>query len=157
MFFLSKKPVMRAAFSILLLIAACSSQPSAPVTPSITPTTFPTYAFNPPTEAPQVATAAAVTAAAATQIAASGEIVLDPERVERGLGRYEALECGACHGADGTGGEDGPALVTYNASQDQFIDFMRTGGTLGESHRYPAERLSPSGIVNLYQYILSLE
>ncbi len=157
MHFLRNRFVFVSMMIVLLLLTACGSQNAADLTPTITPTTFPTFAVSQPTEAPQIATAAAATAVAATEIAASGEIVLDTEKVERGLGRYEALECAACHGVEGEGTDDGPTLVDYSASLDEFIDFMRTGGELGESHRYPAERLSPGGAENLYHYVVSLE
>ena len=39
-------------------------------------------------------------------------IILDPKLVERGLGRYEALECGNCHGANGEGTDLRPACLT---------------------------------------------
>jgi mono/diheme cytochrome c family protein len=119
------------------------------------PTTFPTFAFNAPTEAPAVATAAARAATDTAEAAESGE--LDPVAVERGLGRFEALECGACHGAAGEGTDSGPSLLTFAQSQDAFISFMRSGGDMGDDHRFPAERLSNSGIANLYQYLRSLE
>ena len=142
------------AILVFLLLAACSSQDATPAEPTITPTAFPTFAFSQPTEAPQVATAAAATAAA-REAGDSDELVLDPESVERGQGRYVALECGSCHGENAEGGE-AMSLVGYAASEADFIDFMRTGGEMGNDHRFPAERLSNSGIVNLYQYLRSL-
>lgn len=120
------------------------------------PTPFPTFAFTQPTLAPQVATAAALGATATFEAANSDEIVLDPVAVERGLGRYQALECASCHGENGEGVEDGSSLLEWSQSQDEFIDFMRTGGEMGDDHRFPAERLSNSGIENLYQYLVSL-
>lgn len=155
---MKKRPTFSLCVScILLLIAACDAGgPQETATPTITPTGFPTFAFSQPTEAPQVATVAAATAAAATEIAGRGELLLDPEMVERGLGRYVALECATCHGETGEGTDDGSSLVGYSASQSEFIDFMRTGGEMGNDHRFPAERLSPSGIENLYQYLRSL-
>ncbi|HLV37329.1 MAG TPA: c-type cytochrome [Spirillospora sp.] len=143
------------SFSLLtlLLIAACSpAAPAATATPTVTPTPFPTFAFVQPTLAPQVA--AAATAVVATRAAATFQ--LDPVMVERGQGRWEALECGSCHGADGSGTDNGPSLLEYEADEADFVDFLRTGGTLGADHRFPAERLSNSGIANLYHYVRSL-
>lgn len=138
----------------LLLIAACSpAAPAATATPTFTPTPFPTFAFVQPTLAPQVA--AAATSVAATRAAAAA-FQIDPVMAERGQGRWDALECGACHGADGSGTDDGPSLLEYEADEADFVDFLRTGGTLGTEHRFPAERLSNSGIANLYHYVRSL-
>lgn len=145
-------------FIALLLVcgAACSPQAAAPTnTPAATATqfVFPTYAFNPPTEAPQVATAAAMTAAANE---ASNAVELDPVAVERGKGRWDVLECASCHGESGEGTDDGPSLVENPPSEEEFIDFLRTGGTIGNDHLYATDRLSAGGITNLYQFVLSL-
>ena len=139
----------------LFLIAACSSgEPAATATPTVTPTAFPTFAFVQYTTVPEVA--AAATEAAATAAVSDNEFVLDEEKAGYGLGRWEALECGSCHGETGEGTDDGGPLLEYNADEDAFIDFMRTGGDLGVDHLYPAERLSNSGISNLYHYVRSL-
>lgn len=153
---------------LILLLAACggndadnandanvtSSNAESSTTEDQQPTPFPTFAFTQPTEAPQVMTAAARSATETTEADAGG---LDPVAVERGLGRYEALACASCHGEGGVGGEEeGTSLIGYAAAEDVFIDFMRTGGDMGNDHRFPTEILSNSGIRNLYQYLLSL-
>lgn len=138
----------------LIFIAACSSgEPAATPTPTITPTAFPTYAFVQYTTVPQVA--AAATEVSATEVADT-QFVLDPQKVEYGRGRWDALECGSCHGENGEGTDKGSSLLDYTASEAEFVDFMRTGGSVGNSHRYPAEKLSNSGASNLYQYVRSL-
>lgn len=146
------------ALPLLILAAACSPQAAAPTnTPEATNTSyvFPTYAFNQPTEAPQVATAAAGTAVArATAQAQAG--ALDPVAVERGKGRWDALECASCHGENGEGTDKGSALAGTSLTEREFVDFLRTGGTIGNDHLYSTNRLSTGGIANLYQYVLSL-
>lgn len=145
---------------IVMALVSCSPQQqttSSTTEPTITATAFqfPTYAYVTRTEVPQIATAAAATAVAATERASAG--VLDPVAVERGLGRYEALECATCHGVNGEGVEgEGPALAGTTLSETDFIGFLRSGGTIGVSHQYATNRLSESGGKNLYQYILSL-
>lgn len=114
------------------------------------PTAFPTFAFVQPTEAPSVLTAAA-------NRAASAESTADSEVLARGMDRYVALECGSCHGDDGSGTDEGGSLLDYAASEEVFTDFMRTGGDIGNTHLFPAATLSNNGIVNLYQYVISLE
>jgi mono/diheme cytochrome c family protein len=137
--------------SLLILgLAACggASALAETATPAATNTALiPTFAFTQPTAPPSVATAAAVSETAA----------LDAEAVERGRGRYEALDCASCHGAAGEGLDGEKSLIGYAASQDDFISFMRSGGALGPDHQYSTNRLSESGGRNLYQYLMSLQ
>ena len=147
---------------LIAALAACSpaADPSAatstPDTPAATATphvNIPTFAFVPPTVAPQIATAVATaTAAAPTAVA------LEPTAIARGLDRYVALGCAECHGDAGQGvdGVDGGALNDLALTEDEFITFMRSGGTVGVSHQYSTNRLSASGGRNLYLYLLSL-
>lgn len=144
-----------ALVGLLFLLGACSPRAATP-TPEAADTAtpiLPTHAFQQPTEAPAIATAAAATRIAAE---AGGSTELDPVAIERGQGRYEALECGSCHGAAGEGTDDGPALAGTTLSEDAFITFLRTGGTIGNDHLYATNRLSTSGGTNLYTYVLSL-
>lgn len=152
-----KRTFLHPVFALLLiftvLLAACapaSNEPASTPLPSVTP--LPTFAFVQPTEPPSVVT---VGAATATSVAAVNE-ALDPVKVERGKGRYEVLECGTCHGMNGEGTENGSALAGTALSEEAFIDWLRTGGTLGNDHLYSTDRLSDSGGRNLYIYILSL-
>ncbi len=139
---------------VIVLVAACSpAQTAASPTPTATPTAFPTFAFVQYTTVPEVA--AAATEAAATE-AAGGGFQLDAEKAERGQGRWDALECGSCHGDTGEGTDDGGPLTEYTVAEAEFVDFLRTGGDLGNDHRFPAENLSNSGISNLYHYVRSL-
>jgi mono/diheme cytochrome c family protein len=136
---------------MILIVTACGSKgASTPTTEQATPTLFPTYNFEQPTAVPFAITAAA-TAPADTSAQA-----LDPEKVAAGKGRYEALNCGSCHGADAKGTDKGKALVPNKLTEDQFIDFLRTGGKLGNNHLYSTNRLSDTGGKNLYLYIMSL-
>jgi len=137
---------------IVPLLAACSGASASTETsrpPTVTP--IPVYQYVAPTEPPQLATVAAQTAAA--QQSSAG---LDPEAVQRGRDRYTALECGTCHGDNGEGTDQGSALAGTTLSQEDFISFLRSGGTVGPSHQYSTNRLSDNGGKNLYQYILSL-
>ncbi len=139
------------AFLLLLTLTACGGGNTAvPTVPQATLTPFPTFSFTQPTEAPVVVTVAAAT------LTASGKQALDPEKVALGKGRYEALDCGSCHGADAKGTDKGSALVPNKLTEDQFIDFLRTGGKLGNEHLFSTNRLSDAGGKNLYLYILSL-
>ncbi len=134
------------------MLAACSPSSSTSESTVVpTNTTIPTFSFDEPTAAPSVATAAA------TLAAEGGAQGLDLEAVERGKNRYEVLECGSCHGANGEGTDKGGALTALALSEEEFISFMRSGGELGADHQYSTNRLSESGGRNLYQYLLSLQ
>lgn len=141
--------------SLLLILAACSSEAGPTATPVPTSTPFPTREHVAPTAPPLFATLAAATVTAEAAGAAGG-IELDPVLVERGRGRYEALECASCHGDQGEGTDDGPALTGMELTEAQFIDYMRSGGSIGVDHQYSTDRLSASGGRNLYFYLLSL-
>lgn len=148
----------------LMLLAACgggattdstgaqSASPEGQSGPEVI--AIPTYAYVEPTVTIAVTARAEATPAATAEAAAA--VALDPEKVERGRGRYEALGCAACHGEAGEGAADGPALLQFALSEDAFVTFMRSGGALGAEHQYSTDRLSASGGANLYQYLVSL-
>ena len=141
---------------VMLSIAACggnAGSDGAGDSERPTATAFPTFEF----VAPTVASVFDSNDSDDTDAESVDTVELDPVKVERGLGRYEALECATCHGEQGEGTDDGSALVGYSASESEFVDFMRTGGELGNDHLYSSSTLSNSGIGNLYQYLISLE
>jgi len=116
------------------------------------PTPFPTFEFVAPTNPPVFNQNAE-----STDEAEDTETVeLDPKMIERGRGRYEALECGICHGENGEGTDEVGGLIEMALTEDEFTTFMRSGGDIGSSHQYSTDRLSRNGTRNLYQYILSL-
>lgn len=100
------------------------------------------------------ATSEATTVASASTPAAA--MTLDSEVVTRGKGRYDALKCADCHGANGEGTDKGSSLIVSTQTEDEFTTFMRSGGKLGPSHQYATNRLSQTGGEALYQYLLSL-
>lgn len=143
-----------AALLFAAVLSACGAG-GATRTSLPTRTPIPTYEYIPPTEAPQIQTAVAATAVAAA--AQQTTLVLNAELVERGRGRYEALECGSCHGAKGEGvAGKGSAIVPTTLTEGEFITFMRSGGNLGNDHLYSTNRLSTTGGTNLYLYLVSL-
>ena len=141
-----------------LMLVACGGDSKTAATATDEPPTetpFPTFAYVEPTKLPIFEQAENETPSA-TDEAASKLLVLDPKKVERGQGRYVALECGSCHGENGEGTEKGGGLLEFALSEDDFITFVRSGGELGPSHQYSTDRLSNSGSRNLYQYLVSL-
>jgi mono/diheme cytochrome c family protein len=133
-----------------VILAGCQGKKSEP--PTATP--LPIFEYTQPTEPPSVATAAAAAANNAPEI--------DPTAVARGANNYERLECFTCHGENGAGGagsigdKEAPPLTGLTLTEDEFIDWMRTGGTLGNDHLFSTNRLSESGGKNLYQYLRAL-
>jgi mono/diheme cytochrome c family protein len=134
----------------LLIIAVSACGPASPTQVLPTPTPFPTFQYVPRTEAPSVLTIGAATNAA------GGTAVLNPENVEAGKASYVRLQCGSCHGDDGKGTTQGPALAGTKLSETDFIGMLRTGGKLGNAHLFSTNRLSDAGGKNLYLYIRSL-
>src|SRR5262249_14452655 len=135
---------------LALALVACGAGGSPTASqPTVTP--FPTYQYIPPTEAPIIVTIGVMTATAGSKL------VLDPDTIALGKSRYEALDCGSCHGVDGKGTDNGPALAGTKLSEDDFINMLRSGGKLGNKHLFSTDRLSESGGKNLYVYILSLD
>ncbi|MCY4072417.1 MAG: cytochrome c [Chloroflexi bacterium] len=147
---------------VLILSVSCGAggvQPTAKPTDSPpTHTPFPTFAFVEPTKAPvfERTSDGSGESEASADDAAEAAITLDPKKVERGLGRYQALACGSCHGAEGQGTDKAGGIQDFAMSEDDFITFVRTGGELGTDHQYSTDRLSNSGSRNLYQYLVSL-
>lgn len=141
-----------AIMCIAPILASCSSGPAAtPTNPPPTRTPFPTFAYIEPTTE-----VAFETSDSADEAAPAASIELDAKLVGRGRGRYEALQCGSCHGENGEGTSEGKSLLQFNLPEDDFITFVRSGGELGPSHQYSTDRLSNSGSRNLYQYLVSL-
>lgn len=135
-----------------LALAACGGKgASATALPTFTP--IPTYKYEEPTSAAQLATDVATAEATA---ATTTNTTLDAAAVEKGKGRYDALDCASCHGAAGEGTDKGSSLIVSKQTEDEFITFMRSGGKLGADHQYATNRLSDSGGKALYQYLLSL-
>jgi mono/diheme cytochrome c family protein len=140
-----------ASLLVSLILAACGGGGSS-ATAIPTQTIIPTYKFLTPTPA-ALETAVATTAAETTAEASAG---LDPEVVTRGKARYDALTCATCHGANGEGTDKAKTLASSTLSENDFIKFMRSGGTVGTTHQYATNRLSQTGGAALYQYLLSL-
>ena len=151
------KPMRIAGMLLLLSLAlsACGGASQAtPTKPPPSPTPFPTFAFVEPTKPPVFAATTEPTPAAVAT--AEDAIALDPKLVDRGRGRYEALDCAGCHGESGEGIDGDKSLLDFALSEDDFITFMRSGGALGTDHQFSTDRLSNSGSRNLYHYLVSL-
>lgn len=122
-----------------------------PTSMLVVSTSAPTAEATEAVEATAEATTEATAEATAAAVASSGG--LDATLVERGKGRYEALDCASCHGSDGSGTDDGVSLIASTQTEAEYIAFMRSGGALGTAHQYPANRLSdtePKRCTNIY-------
>ena len=113
----------------LLLLSACGGgqQAATATSPPPTQTPFPTFAYVAPTN-PPVFEAEDEEEAAAD---ASEAITLDPTKVARGLGRYEALECATCHGTAGEGSDAAKGLQDFCALRRRFHHFYAIGRRIG--------------------------
>ena len=145
---LSSTLIVVSSLLLALILAACGGGNSSAAIATSTP--IPTYGIVQPTSVLSIST----TEATAEATAAAGS--LDAAVVAKGKGRYEALDCASCHGANGEGTAKGSSLLTSTLSEADFIVFMRSGGKLGPTHQYSTNRLSITGGAALYQYMLSL-
>ena len=133
---------------LILIVAACSNSAAPTATPLPSRTPIPFYNYVSPTPNAQLATAAATRAAQ----------VDTAQAITQGRGRYEALDCGSCHGENGEGnGDKGGTLVGMTLSEADFITLLRSGGDLGSEHQYATNRLSDRCAQKLYLYLKSLE
>lgn len=138
--------------SLMLVLSACGGNDEPTGEPEPTATPLPVFEYVEPTIPPVFEQIGESTEEATSD----DTVTLDPKLVERGLGRYEALECGTCHGTTGEGTDDGSALTAFAMPEESFVTFMRSGGEIGTSHQYSTDRLSKNGAANLYQYLVSL-
>jgi mono/diheme cytochrome c family protein len=134
---------------LVLLLAACGGTGAPAATSGPRPTVIPTYQYMSPTPMPARPTSAATPAPAED----SGDA--NAEAIGRGQARFEELGCAGCHGANAEGG-DAKALAGTTLSENEFLAFLRSGGGLGGSHQYASNRISNSGVHNLYVYLESL-
>jgi len=144
----SSSGVVIVSLMVVLVLAACGGAGGS-ATAIPTQTIIPTYNLKLQSPVPTIADAG-------TEATAEATAGLDPEVVARGKGRYDALDCASCHGANGEGTDKGPSLITSTQNEGDFIAFMRSGGKLGSAHQYSTNRLSITGGTALYQYMLSL-
>jgi mono/diheme cytochrome c family protein len=138
-----------------LALAACGGGKKGEPRPTSTP--IPQFREVPPTTVPLLETAAAT-----VQAGGNTGSQIDPTAVARGATNWERLQCASCHGQHGEGGAGeingikAPSLLNLTLTEEEFIDWLRTGGSLGNAHLFSTDRLSDSGGRNLYQYVLSL-
>jgi mono/diheme cytochrome c family protein len=146
---------LTAGFFVAAMLAACGAN-AATRTPLPTVTAIPTFAYVSPTEAPEIQTAVAATALAAST-AAQTTPTPDAGRIALGSRVYTMLECGGCHGEKGAGvAGKGAALVPLTLTEGEFITVLRTGGSVGNDHLFASNRLSTTGGKALYLYVVSL-
>jgi mono/diheme cytochrome c family protein len=144
---------------ILAALALAGCGQGAEPTPRPTSTPLPRFEqVHTPTEPAVIATAVATATARSSQ----NTVALDPTAIARGQDNWRRLECASCHGENGEGGagsigdREAPPLTGLTLTEDEFIDWLRTGGTLGNDHLFSTDRLSDRGGRNLYQFVLSL-
>jgi len=76
----------------------------------------------------------------------------------RGNRSYVKNKCADCHGAKGevVAGKTTKAIGGTTLAADQFDQFLRTGGGLGNDHIFGPATISPGGMAALYAYVKSL-
>ncbi|MFN8487827.1 MAG: hypothetical protein U0350_09565 [Caldilineaceae bacterium] len=76
----------------------------------------------------------------------------------RGNRSYTKNKCADCHGDKGevVAGKTTKAIGGTTLTLDQFDQFLRTGGGLGDTHIFGPGAISPGGMQALYAYVKSL-
>jgi len=76
----------------------------------------------------------------------------------RGNRSYIKNKCSDCHGERGEvmAGKTTKAIGGTTLTVEQFDQFLRTGGGLGDSHIFGPGAISPGGMQVLYAYVKSL-
>ncbi len=71
---------------------------------------------------------------------------------------YTKNKCADCHGDKGevVAGKTTKAIGGTTLTADQFDQFLRTGGGLGDTHIFGPGAISPGGMQALYAYVKSL-
>ncbi len=158
-FHIKQRPGKALILMILVVLALAGCGQGEEPTPRPTSTPLPRFEqVQPPTEPAAIATAVATATARSSQNTAA----LDPTAIARGQDNWTRLECASCHGENGEGGagsigdREAPPLTDLTLTEDEFIDWLRTGGTLGNDHLFSTDRLSDRGGRNLYQFVQSL-
>ncbi len=157
---------MTVAISIsLLLVAACGGNTASstggatdssgensdqPVVATMPPAQFTAVANQSVTKTMGVTTTQAVTAPVAVSASA--------EDLDRGARSYTKNKCNECHGEKGEGmaGKTTKTIAGTARSAEQFDNFLRTGGGLGNDHIFGPSAISPGGMTVLYAYVKSL-
>lgn len=70
--------------------------------------------------------------------------------------RVYTNRCAECHGAQAEGGS-AVALRGTSLPEAEFIDWLRTGGEIGNDHLFGTRVVSENGIGAMYAYLQSLE
>lgn len=133
----------------LLLLACGQSQPSSaePTKDLLAATPLTTHVFKQPTTI--------IKEAAAEKVETPEAAAADLSRGERS---YTSKACGDCHGVKGEGVEGkGKALAGTTLTEQEFTDVLRTGGSIGNSHLYGTQAISPSGMEALYAFVKSFQ
>ena len=139
--------------------AAASSDNSAPAVPTmpIPKENFKAHAENQITQTISVSSTqpASQTQAATTTTTTTSASADD---LARGSRSYAKNKCADCHGDKGevVAGKTTKAIGGTTLAEDQFDQFLRTGGGLGDTHIFGPSAISPGGMQALYEYVKSL-
>jgi mono/diheme cytochrome c family protein len=93
---------------------------------------------------------------AVTILAASSGSADGTDRQEsKGKAAYAKAGCEACHGPEGNGKSQGPALVPFTLELSELITIVRQG--IGVMPGTPRDRVSDQEISAVREYLMSLE
>lgn len=137
--------------------AAASSDNNAPAIPTmpIPKENFKAHAENQITQTTSVSN---TQSASQTQATTTTTTSASADDLARGSRSYAKNKCGDCHGDKGAvvAGKTTKAIGGTALAADQFDQFLRTGGGLGDTHIFGPGAISPGGMQALYAYVKSL-
>ena len=136
--------------------AASSSDNNAPAIPTmpIPKENFKAHAENQITQTISLSSTQTASQTQATTTTAS----TSADDLARGSRSYTKNKCADCHGDKGEviAGKTTKAIGGTTLAEDQFDQFLRTGGGLGDTHIFGPGAISPGGMQALYEYVKSL-
>jgi mono/diheme cytochrome c family protein len=139
-------PFALVSLILVMAVSGCAGR-SGPPQPTSEPIATPNALYNIATSTISTPAASATSEQGTDGDAAAGQ-------------RTFESKCASCHGAQGEGvAGKGKGIATWTMSASDFDDLLRTGakGALGTEHIFGPSQISPSGVKNVYAYVLSLQ
>ncbi len=137
--------------------SSASSDNNAPAIPTM-PIPKDNFKAHSENQITQTTSVSSTQPASQTQAATTTTTTASADDLARGSRSYAKNKCADCHGDKGEviAGKTTKAIGGTTLAEDQFDQFLRTGGGLGDTHIFGPGAISPGGMQALYAYVKSL-